>query len=200
MAVQNVRNIAPFINIVFTVTSTWWTVRTNPVTGETEIHRGLDIRTQGGHNEPVYSMLTGVVNEKGFTSTAGNYIIIADNNPNSPTYGYATRYLHLQNPSPLSEGDPVVVGQQVGLEGETGQATAVHLHVEMQDISRFNWEWHFSYTKSDYIDPTVFMGIDNIRLTQWYYDGQPAPIYHRKRKHFKWAIYSRKFRERNLLT
>ena len=182
MAVQNVRHIAPFIDIVFTVTSTWWTVRTNPVTGETEIHRGLDIRTQGGNNEPVYSMLTGVVNEKGFTSKAGNYIIIADNDTNSPTYGYATRYLHLQNPSPLSEGDPVVVGQQVGLEGDTGQATAVHLHVEMQDISRFNWSWHFSYTKSDYIDPTVFMGIDNVYLSQWYYDGTPIPPSTERRK------------------
>ena len=55
----------------------------------------------------------------------------------------------------------------------TGEATGVHLHVEMQDISRFNWSWHASYTKSDYLDPTVFMGIDNIRLTQWIYNGRP---------------------------
>lgn len=197
MAVQQVRNIAPFIDIVFTVVSQWWTVRTNPVTGEVEIHRGLDIRTQGGQHEPIYSMLNGVVLDKGYTNTAGNYIIIADNDPNSATYGYATRYLHLHQPTPLSEGDPVVVGQQVGLEGMTGQATGVHLHVEMQDVSRFNWNWHFSYTKSDYLDPTVFMGIDNIRLTQWIYNGVPpyTPI----RKTFPWYLITNKLRNRRIL-
>lgn len=198
MAVQNVRNIAPFINIVFTVTSQWWTVRTNPVTGEVEIHRGLDIRTQGGNNEPIYSMLTGIVNDKGYTSTAGNYIIICDNDSSSPTYGYATRFLHMKDPSPLSIGDPVSVGQEVGLEGDTGEATGVHLHIEMQDISRFNWSWHFSYTKSDYLDPTVFMGIDNIRLTQWIYNGRPS--WHPNIKRFPWYLISDKLRKRRILT
>lgn len=200
MAVQNVRNIAPFLNIVFTVTSQWWTVRTNPVTGEVEIHRGLDIRTQGGHNEPIYSMLSGVVNAKGYTNTAGNYIIIADNNPSSPTYGYATRFLHMKDPTPLAVGDSVSVGQEVGLEGDTGEATGVHLHIEMQDISRFNWEWHWSYTKSDYLDPTVFMGIDNIEGTSWIYDGTPVPptpTEETKRKTFPWVLYASKFRQRN---
>ena len=202
MAVNRVRNIAPFINIVFTVVSQWWVVRTNPVTGEVEIHRGLDIRTQGGHHEPIYSMLTGEVNETGYTSSAGNYIIIADTDPLSPTYGYATRYLHLHEPSTLAVGDPVVVGQQVGLEGETGHATGVHLHVEMQDISRFNWEWHASYTKSDYLDPTEFMGIDNVRLTQWIYDGSPAPPPQPvggSTSHFKWVLYARKLRNARFL-
>lgn len=187
MAVQNVRHIAPFIQVVFTISSKWWTVRTNPVTGETEIHRGLDIFTSNA--EPVYSMLNGVVNEIGYTSTAGNYIIIADNDPNSSTYGYATRYLHLASQPSFSVGDPITVGQQVGIEGDTGQATGIHLHVEMQDISRFNWSWHFSYTKSDYLDPTVFMGIDNIRLTQWYYDGTPIPpSAERRKKKYPWAV------------
>lgn len=202
MAVQNVRNIAPFINIVFTVTSQWWTVRTNPVTGNIEIHRGLDIRTQGGNNEPIYSMLSGVVNDKGYTTTAGNYIIIADNNPSSPTYGYATRFLHMQYPTDLNINDPVIVGQLVGYEGDTGEATGVHLHIEMQDISRFNWSWHFSYTKSDYLDPTVFMGIDNIRLTQWIYDGSPSPTPTGRRsyKKFPWVLYADKLRKRRILT
>ena len=34
-----VRNIAPFINDRFMVTSPWWTERINPITGELEIHR-----------------------------------------------------------------------------------------------------------------------------------------------------------------
>ena len=57
--VQQVRNIAPFINDVFTITSPWWNERINPITGEVEIHRGLDIATS--LSKPVYSMLDGIV-------------------------------------------------------------------------------------------------------------------------------------------
>lgn len=192
MAVQQVRNIAPFINVKFTISSEWWVLR------DGVIHRGLDIFTT--NPEPVYSMLTGEVNDLGYTSTAGNYIIICDNNPSSSTYGYATRYLHLASLPSFSVGDPITVGQQVGIEGDTGEASGVHLHVEMQDISRFNWSWHASYTKSDYLDPTAFMGIDNIRLTQWIYDGSPAPIpssVHKSK--FPWVLYSRKLRKSIIL-
>ena len=198
MAVQPVRNIAPFINVVFTITSKWWTERINPVTGQTEIHRGLDIAT--GSNDSVYSMLTGKVLQVGYTSSAGNYIIIYDDDPNSSTYGYATRYLHLQFQPLLPVGTSITVGQEVGKEGATGTATGIHLHVEMQDISRWNWQWHSSYTKSDYLDPTVFMGIDNIQGTQWLYNGTPTPTPTPtpsiKKKGFKWVLYANKLRKR----
>jgi murein DD-endopeptidase MepM/ murein hydrolase activator NlpD len=193
MAVQDVRKIAPFINVVFTITSKWWTERVNPVTGETEIHRGLDIAT--GNNDSVYSMLTGKVLQVGTTSSAGNYIIIYDDDSTSPTYGYATRYLHLQFQPLLPVGTHIDVGQEVGKEGATGTATGIHLHVEMQDISRFNWQWHSSYVKSDYLDPTIFMGIDNVQGTQWIYRGfiPPTPI---KKHRFKWYLYADRIRER----
>ena len=42
MAVQPVRNIAPFINITFTVTSAWWVERWGT------IHKGLDISAKKG--------------------------------------------------------------------------------------------------------------------------------------------------------
>lgn len=193
MAVQNVRHIAPFINVVFTVTSEWWVIRWG------ELHRGLDIAT--GHNDPVYSMLNGYVVDKGYTSTAGNYIIIADDNPGSETFGYATRYLHFDDPSPLNINDRVLAGQQVGIEGSTGEGvTGIHLHVEMQNIKLWAWHWHFSNVKSDYLDPTIFMGIDNIEGTQWYYDGVPIPpTTVAKRKPFPWYIAIKKKAQKRLL-
>lgn len=196
MAVQPVRNIAPFINIIFTITSKWWTERINPVTGQTEIHRGLDIATGG--NDPVYSMLTGKVLQVGNTSTAGNYIIIYDDDPNSPNYGYATRYLHLQFQPLLPVGTPITVGQEVGREGATGQVSGIHLHVEMQDISRFNWQWHTSNTKSDYLDPTIFMGIDNVEGTQWLYTGTPVPTIIKKHR-FPWYLISDKLNNQRMI-
>ena len=197
MAVQQVRNIAPFINNVFTITSHWWNERINPITGEVEIHRGLDIATS--ESKPVYSMLNGHVLELGTNSSQGNYIVIVDDIVDSSTYGYATRYMHLASFN-VSQGDIIVVGQQVGMEGTTGQSTGIHLHVEMQDISRFNWSWHWSYTKSDYLDPTVFMGIDNIDDTSWIYDGTPyiPPIGKKKNNKFPWVLYARKLRKKHI--
>lgn len=186
---ENVRHIAPFIDVVFYVTSPWWTERWGT------IHRGLDIATVD--NEPVYSMLNGHVIERDYDSSQGNHIVIVDDIPGSPTYGYATRYMHLDSFNVVL-GQAVLVGQQVGIEGTTGSSTGVHLHVEMQDISRFNWSWHWSYVKSDYLDPTEFMGIDNIEGTSWIYDGTPippTPTTHKKKK-FPWVLYANKIRSK----
>lgn len=189
MATQNVRNIAPFINVTFYITSPWWTERWGT------IHRGLDIATST--NDPVYSMLTGHVREKSYDSSQGNYIVIANDIAGTNNYGYATRYMHLDSIS-KNLGDSVSALEQIGIEGTTGESTGIHLHVEMQDISRFNWTWHWSYTKSDYLDPTVFMGIDNIEGTSWIYDGTPIPpTPTRKKKKFPWVLYANKLRNVN---
>lgn len=171
MADNKVRHIAPFINDRFLITSPWWNERINPITGETEIHRGLDIATSD--SKPVYSILDGIVHSLGFDNSQGNWIIIKDDNSSSPTFGYATLFMHLANSPDVLQGDRVVKGQKVGDEGTTGSSTGIHLHVEMQDLNRWGNSWHWSYNKSDYLDPTEYMGIDNIENTWWIYDGVP---------------------------
>ena len=183
MADNKVRHIAPFINERFLITSPWWNERINPITGETEIHRGLDIATSG--SKPVYSMLDGIVHSLGFDNSQGNWIIIKDDNPQSPTFGYATLYMHLAQAPNVSQGDRVVKGQKVGDEGTTGSSTGIHLHVEMQDLNRWGNSWHWSYNKSDYLDPTEYMGIDNIENTWWIYDGVPIEPSKNKNKWLK---------------
>ena len=183
MADNKVRHIAPFINDRFLITSKWWNERINPVTGETEIHRGLDIATSG--SKPVYSMLDGIVHSLGFDNSQGNWIIIKDDNSSSPTFGYATLFMHLANSPDVLQGDRVVKGQKVGDEGTTGSSTGIHLHVEMQDLNRWGNSWHWSYNKSDYLDPTAFMGIDNIEGTWWIYDGTPIEPSKNKNKWLK---------------
>lgn len=201
MADNVVRNVAPFINDRFLITSRWWKWRVNPVTHVTQLHRGLDIATSGKKN--VYSILTGVVHSLGYDSSRGNWIIIWDNREDSETYGYASLYMHLNERPLLSVGTPLNIGDYVGLEGTTGASTGVHLHVEMQDISRFNNQWHTSNTKSDYLDPTLYMGIDNVEGTWWIYNGEPGPgpeppvppaPSSRRKGSFPWVLYSRKRR------
>lgn len=198
MADNQVRHIAPFINDRFLITSKWWAERINPVTGETQIHRGLDIATSG--SKPVYSMLNGIVHSIGYDNSQGNWIVIKDNNPQSPYYGYATLYMHLAQAPDVSVGETVVMGQKVGDEGSTGTSTGIHLHVEMQDLNRWGNVWHWSYIQSDYLDPTVFMGIDNIEGTWWIYDGTPVPPTPTiLKKKFKWVLYAEKLRKRRII-
>lgn len=184
MAYQ-VRNIAPFINKEFTITSKWWNERVNPITGETEIHRGLDIST--GANDNVYSILAGNIHSFGTDSSMGNWVIIHDT-----ITGYASLYMHLKDPINYNVGDLVSKGQVIGVEGSTGDSTGIHLHVEMQDISRFNNQWHWSYNKSDYLDPTVYMGIDNIEGTTWIYNYNPSPTPTRKKSNFKFYLFKKR--------
>ena len=183
MADNIVRHIAPFINERFLITSPWWAERINPITGQTEIHRGLDIATSG--SKPVYSMLDGIVHSLGYDNSQGNWIIIKDDNSSSPTFGYATLYMHLAQAPDVSQGGRVVKGQKGGDEGTTGSSTGIHLHVEMQDLNRWGNVWHWSYNKSDYLDPTAFMGIDNIEGTWWIYDGTPIEPSKNKNKWLK---------------
>lgn len=196
---QQVRNIAPFINDEFTITSPWWNERINPITGKTEIHRGLDIATVG--SKPVYSMLKGIIHSKGTDSSQGNWVVIYDNSPSSPFYGYATRYMHLASPPLMPVGTIIERGQYVADEGTTGDSTGIHLHVEMQDLNRWGGQWHWSYVKSDYLDPTVFMGIDNIYGTTWIYDGTPyvppSPTPTTKKHKFPWVLYANKIRNKS---
>lgn len=197
MAVQQVRHIAPFINDVFVITSKWWNERINPVTGQVEIHRGLDIATSG--SKPVYSILDGIIHSKGTDNSQGNWVVIYDNNPSSTTYGYATLFMHLAQPVTYSVGTTIQKGQYVADEGTTGQSTGIHLHVEMQDLNRWGGVWHWSYVQSDYLDPTAYMGIDNIEGTEWIYDGTPIPPTPTptiKRGKFPWVLYARKLRNR----
>lgn len=194
MADNIVRNIAPFIRERFLITSKWWDERVNPVTGEIEIHRGLDIATS--ESKPVYSILNGIVHSSGYDDSQGNWVVIKDNNSDSSTFGYATLYMHLANEPDVQIGESVIKGQKIGDEGTTGASTGIHLHVEMQDLNRWNNVWHWSYVKSDYLDPTEYMGIDNLTNTSWYYDGIPAPVIKIKKNKFKWVLFLRNIRKK----
>lgn len=179
-----VRNIAPFINDVFYVTSPWWTIR------DGKIHRGLDIATSG--SIPVYSILDGYVFDLGYDSTRGNWIMIRN-----PENGYTSLYMHLAQRTLLIKGQNINAGDYVGMEGSTGTSTGIHLHLEMQVVPN-NASWIVSDRKEDYLDPTIFMGIDNIQGTSWLYsrDIPPVPIT-KKRNRFKFYLYSRK--KRNMI-
>ena len=114
-------------------------------------------------------MCNGTVVRNGYDDGGyGNFIIMKDSTTNM---GFL--YGHLREPSPLNEGDSIVIGQYVGHEGETGHATGIHVHVEMQDLT--NHTWQFQAPKEVYTDPTAFMGFPNVEGISVIYNGTPLP-------------------------
>ncbi len=87
-------------------------------------HQGQDVMADCG--TPLAAARGGIVQYSGYQSAAGNYVVIDGRGT-----GYDTAYMHLREPSPLQTGDPVRTGQPIGVVGDTGDATACHLHFEL---------------------------------------------------------------------
>ena len=101
----------------------------------------------------------------------------------------------MQSPSPLNVGDNVNTNTQVGIMGDTGNVTGVHLHLEYATSPIWSYD--------TFLNPSDALGIPNVRGTVVHYDGSipptpPVPTNIIKRK-FKWALYARKLRNRRRL-
>jgi murein DD-endopeptidase MepM/ murein hydrolase activator NlpD len=87
-------------------------------------HQGQDVMADCGL--PLVAARGGRVQYSGFEGNAGNYVVI-DGKGTSLDFMYA----HMAEPSPLKTGDLVRTGQPIGIVGDTGDATACHLHFEI---------------------------------------------------------------------
>jgi murein DD-endopeptidase MepM/ murein hydrolase activator NlpD len=87
-------------------------------------HQGQDVMARCGTK--LVAARGGRVKFNQYHSAAGYYIVID---------GYETKndyvYMHLRERSPFKPGDKVQTGQMIGRVGDTGDATACHLHFEM---------------------------------------------------------------------
>ena len=83
-------------------------------------HDAVDI-TGSGYGSPIKAANNGIIVQSSYTSTNGNYIIIAHQN------GYYTMYAHMAARY-KQVGDIVMAGDQIGTMGNTGFAYGVHLH------------------------------------------------------------------------
>jgi hypothetical protein len=92
-----------------------------PRSGHT--HQGQDVLAACGTS--VVSVMTGTVQYAGYQSAAGNYIVI-DNDGTADDFVY----MHLATPAYVKTDGIVAAGQQIGVVGETGDATGCHLHFE----------------------------------------------------------------------
>lgn len=104
-------------------------------------HQGQDLLAKCGKR--VVAAERGRVRYVKYQSAAGNYVVVKG----------AARdevYMHLAKPSKLSPGDRVDAGDLIGRVGQTGRATACHLHFEMW--SKPGW-----YRGGSVINPTPYL-------------------------------------------
>ena len=86
-------------------------------------HQGQDVMAQCGTK--LVAARAGVVKFKGYQGNAGNYVVIdLDDDDRDQAY------MHLASASPLDKGDHVYTNQFIGPVGDTGDASACHLHFE----------------------------------------------------------------------
>ena len=102
--------------------------RTDPITGQTAFHRGLDIPVAEG--TPVYAPFAGTVDRVdragvGKGAVNGNAVILR-------VGSYRWCFLHLSSVA-VRAGEKVQRGQLLGRSGQTGRATGPHLHVQVYD-------------------------------------------------------------------
>lgn len=97
--------------------------RSDPFTGETRYHSGIDIDGFGNDGAPVIAAASGEVITASYDSAYGNYVIIDHG-------GTSTVYAHMSGLA-VSVGQSVSQGQTIGYVGSTGRATGTHLHFEV---------------------------------------------------------------------
>ena len=97
--------------------------RTNPVTGRTENHAGIDIPAPAGSR--INAAADGIVRFAGWSGGWGLMIIIDHGG------GYSTVYAH-NSRNRVSAGQHVTRGQHIADVGTTGQSTGNHLHFEVR--------------------------------------------------------------------
>jgi murein DD-endopeptidase MepM/ murein hydrolase activator NlpD len=106
-------------------------------------HQGQDMMAACG--TPLIAARGGTVQYSGYQGAAGNYVVI-DGKGTTLDFMYA----HLAEPSPLQTGDVVRTGQPIGIVGDTGDATACHLHFEI-------WTAPGWYEGGSPIDPLPYL-------------------------------------------
>jgi murein DD-endopeptidase MepM/ murein hydrolase activator NlpD len=87
-------------------------------------HQGQDVMSNCGTR--MVAARGGRIKFKQYHAAAGHYIVI-DGDGTDVDYVY----MHLDQPSPFSEGDRVYTGQTIGAVGDSGNARGCHLHFEL---------------------------------------------------------------------
>lgn len=92
--------------------------RNHPTLRTIRHHDGIDI---AGPHQYVRTAATGIVTAVGWSASLGKYVQVDHLNSYETLYGHLAMVL-------VRPGQPVRIGETLGITGRTGRATGVHLH------------------------------------------------------------------------
>lgn len=98
--------------------------RTHPITGLEATHSGVDLSAEEG--DAVLASAGGKVTSAEYSTVYGYCVVLSHENGQESFYG------HLQSFS-VETGQEVASGEEIGKVGQTGFATAPHLHFEIRE-------------------------------------------------------------------
>lgn len=102
--------------------SSYFGMRTHPITGVYKLHTGIDIPAPKG--TPITSANYGTVIRAKYSTAYGNYVMVDHGG------GRVTLYAHMSKMS-VKVGQEVAKGEKLGEVGTTGYSTGNHLHFEI---------------------------------------------------------------------
>lgn len=114
--------------------------RVHPISGEKNLHRGVDIAVAQG--TPVAAIHDGRVVSAGDAGSYGLCVVIEDEK------GYQSRYAHCSSLS-VSVGQEVKRGDVIAAVGSTGNSTGPHLHLEIMLDGEYLNPYYFVDTGYD---------------------------------------------------
>lgn len=118
----------------YTHVSSDYGYRSDPFTGATAYHSGIDMPAPPG--TPIVAAASGTVEWANYSSSAGNWIGINHGN------GVYTIYMHM-SALLVSAGTRVGAGDTIGLVGTTGSSTGNHLHFSVRKNGAYVNPWDY---------------------------------------------------------
>lgn len=118
--------------------------RIHPITGEKNLHRGMDIGVASG--TPIKAIQDGRVVSAGNAGDYGLCVVIEGED------GYQSRYAHCSSLS-VSAGQEVKRGDEIAKVGSTGNSTGPHLHLEVTHNGEYLNPYYFVDNGGDGLTP-----------------------------------------------
>lgn len=108
--------------------------RTDPITGATSYHSGIDLGAPGG--SAILAAYDGVVVAAAYNASMGNYVMINHGDGLYTVYMHASQLL-------VKQDDIVGRGEQIAKVGTTGRSTGNHLHFSVRLNGSYTSPWPY---------------------------------------------------------
>jgi muramidase (phage lysozyme) len=115
---------SPYPDGQFVVTSEFNPARVNPVSGTVRPHRGIDLAFTGSGTAFIKCTRDGKVLDVTNGGGYGNYVVVKHDNGFETLHAHCSRVL-------VKVGETVKRGQNIAIEGATGNVTGAHDHYEI---------------------------------------------------------------------